>query len=108
MVLAKALQHCVEWSWAPTGTMCGTVQDLWRCLVPLIQQEEEDIWEASLFESVEEEPMSSMTPTEEALLLGEDLEPRGVHASALCKPVWPEEALKPEVTTGATDPLDMQ
>ena len=56
--------------------MCGTVQDLQGCPVPLIQLEEEDIWEASLLESVGEEPVASLTPAEKALLLSEDPEAR--------------------------------
>ena len=73
--LAQALKYCAEWSGAAPDTMCGKVWDLQRCLAPLIQLDEEDIWEASLLESVQDEPMASLTPTEEALLLGEDLEP---------------------------------
>ena len=48
VALAKALLHCAEWSGVPPGTMCGAVWDLQRCLVPLMQLEEEDIWEDSL------------------------------------------------------------
>ena len=88
--------------------MCGTVYDLQRCLAPILQLEEEDFLEASLLESAEEEPMASPTPAEEALLLGEDPEPQGVQASAPCKPIWPEEALKSKVTARTTDPLDRQ
>ena len=43
-------------------------------------------------------------PTEEALLLSEDLEPQGVQASALHVPIWLEEALKPKVTAGVVGP----
>ena len=108
VTLAKALQHCAEWSGASPSTMCCVVQDLGRYLAHLLQLVKEDFWEASLPESVEEEPVASPTPTEEGLLLSEDPEPQGVQASAPCKPIQPEEALKPKVTAGTTDPLDRQ
>ena len=92
VALAKGLQCCAEWSGAP-GIMCGTVWDLQRCLVPLVPLDEEDIWEAFLLMSVGDEPVASLTP---ALLLSEDLEPQEAQASALCLPVQPEEALKPD------------
>ena len=69
--------------------------------MPLIQL-------ASFLESVGEESMGSPTPTEEALLLGEDPEPQGAQASALCIPIWPEEALKSEVTAGVASLLNIQ
>ena len=62
------------------GTMCGAVQDLQRCLAPLTQLDGEDIWEASLLESVGNQPMASLTPAEEALLLSEDPESQRVEA----------------------------
>ena len=61
----------------------------------LLQLDGKDIWEASLLEFVEEDPVASPTPAEEALLFGEDPEPQGAQASAQCIPVQPEEALKP-------------
>ena len=84
MALAKTLQHCTVWSGAPPSTMCCTVQDLCRCLVPLLQLEEEDFLEASLLESAEEE--DSLTPAEEALLLNEDPELQGARASPCVSP----------------------
>ena len=76
--------------------MCGVVRDLWRCLVPLLQMHDEDIWEDSLLESVGDEPVAFQTPGEEALLLGEDPEPQGAQASTSLIPIWSEEALKPD------------
>ena len=38
----------------------------------------EDNWEDSLLESAGDEPVASLTPAEEALLLGENPEPQGV------------------------------
>ena len=108
MALAKALKCCAEWSGTPPSTVCGTVQDLWTYLVPLIQLDEEDIWEASLFESVGEESMDSPTTAEDALPFSEDPEPQGVQASSLHIPIWPEEALKPKVTAGVVGPLNIQ
>ena len=37
---------------------------------------DEDIWEGSLLESTGDEPVASLTPADEALLLGEDPEPQ--------------------------------
>ena len=70
--------------------------------------QEEDIWEASLLESVEDGPMASTTPAEEALQFGEDPEPQGVQASTQHKPIQPEEALKPKVTARTAHSLDIQ
>ena len=47
-------------------------------------------------------------PPDEALLLSEDSEPQGAQASTVCKPIWPEEALKSKVAAGTKDPLDRQ
>ena len=77
MALAKDLQCCAEWLGAPPSAVCGAVQDLLRCLAPLMQLEEEDICESSLLGSAGEEPVTSPTPAEEALLLSEDPEPQG-------------------------------
>ena len=46
---------------------------------------EESILEASLIESVGEEPLPSPTPTEEALLLSDEPEPQGAQVT-----IWPE------------------
>ena len=46
----------------------GTVQGLHRCLEPLIERD--DLLDASMLEVVEEEPVTSPTPMEEAVLLG--------------------------------------
>ena len=86
VALAKALQCCAEQLGSPPSTMCGEVQDLWRCLLPLIQLDEEDILEASLLKSVEDEPVASLTPTEEVLPLGEDPESQGAQTSAHVSP----------------------
>ena len=78
---------------------------------PLIQLDEEDIWEASLLKSAEKEPVASPPPTEEALLLSDNPEPQRAVTSAPCIPIQPEEALKPDnaVILGVitTDPLDI-
>ena len=60
-MLAKALQHCAEQSGAAPSAMCGTVPRPVKMPCALIQLEEEDIWEASLPEYVEDEPMASLT-----------------------------------------------
>ena len=43
----------------------------------LIPLNEEDIWEAPLLESVEDEPMASLITIEVTLLLSEDPAPQG-------------------------------
>ena len=80
--------------------------------MPLIQLDEEDIWEASLLESVKDEPLASLTPSEKALLLSEDLEPQGSQVSTQHILIWPEEAPKPDDAVGlrviTTDHQDIQ
>ena len=48
LVLAKALQHCVERSWVPSGLLCNAVQDLQRCMEPLMYLKGDDMLEALL------------------------------------------------------------
>ena len=66
LVLAKALQHCMEW----------LGQDLQRCMEPLMCLEGDDMLEASLLEATDNEPGASPTPKEEVTLLGEDSAPQ--------------------------------
>ena len=51
---------------------CGAVQDLCRCLKPLIERD--DLLDALMLEVVGEEPVASQTLTGKAMLLGEDPE----------------------------------
>ena len=61
---------------------------------------DKDIWEASLLDSIKDEPMASPIPTKEGLPLCEDLEPQVAQASAPHNPIWPEEAPKPDDAVG--------
>ena len=69
---------------------------------------DEDIWEESLLESVGDEPVASLTPAEEALLLGEDWEPQGVQASTWLIPFQLGKALLQPDDDFTTDPQDIQ
>ena len=48
--------------------------------------ERDDMWDASM-EVAGEEPVASLTPTEEVVLLGEDPEPQEDQATALHTPI---------------------
>ena len=61
-----------------------------------------------MLESAGEEPMASLAPVEEALLLGEDPESQLAQVSAPHIPINIEEALRPKVTAGVAGPLDIQ
>ena len=70
---------------------------------------DEDILEDSLLESAGDVPVTSPTPAEEDLLLGEDPEPQGAQASAPLIPYLPGEALlQPDNDDSITDPQDLQ
>ena len=73
---------------SPPGILCSVVWDLQRCLEPLIERD--IMLDASMREVVREESVASLTPMEEAVLLGEGLGPQ--KDQALYTSVWPEEA----------------
>ena len=98
VVLARALQWCTEWLGASPSILCSAVQDLCQCLESLMERD--NLLEASMLEVVREEPEASPTPTEEAVLLGEDPEPLEEWAIALHAPDKPEEASEPDDTVG--------
>ena len=50
-------------------------------MAPLMQLEEKDMLESSLLESVDDKPMASPAPAEEATLLDDDFGPQGVEAT---------------------------
>ena len=60
----------------PSDVLCGMAQALQRCMAPLMQLEGDDVLEVLLLESTDNEPMASLTPAEEASLLGRFLNPK--------------------------------
>ena len=60
VTLIWACQWCTVLSGAPQGIPCGTIQDLHRCLSPLIERD--DLLSASMLEVVEEDPVTSLNP----------------------------------------------
>ena len=84
MALAWALQQCSILLGAPLGILCSPVQDLHRCLMPFIERG--DLLDASMLEVVEEEPVTSPNPAEEAGLPDEEPEPQEEQATALHTP----------------------
>ena len=83
--LVRALQWCAEWSGVSPGILCSAVQDLCRCLEPLMERD--DLFDASMLEVVGEESVTSLTPMEEAVLLGEDPKPQEDQATAPHSPI---------------------
>ena len=109
MGLVRALQWCAEWSGALSDIFCSVIWDLCRCLEPLMERD--NMLDASMLEVTGEEPVVSPTHTEEAVLLGEDPEPKEDQATTLHIPIQPEEASEPEDTISpgvmAADPQNV-
>ena len=74
MGLAKAPQWCAVWLGAPPGVLCGTIQDLCRCLVPLMKKD--DLLSVSMLEVTEEGTMTSPSPAEGTRSMDEESEPQ--------------------------------
>ena len=96
MVLAWALQHCVEKLGVPSGVLCDAVDDLQRCMAPLMCLKGDDIFEASLLGATDNESRMSPTWAEEAALLGDDPTPQGTQVITTCPSSYPEETPKTE------------
>ena len=89
--LAQALQQCVMLLGAPLGILCSTIQDLCRCLVPLIKSN--GLLSASMLEVAEEkEPTTSPSPAEQARFLVEESEPQKEQPTTIHVPNHHEEA----------------
>ena len=97
LALAKALQSCCEQSGGPYSMLCGTAQDLQRCMVHLIWVKDFDVLEIPLLESADDESIVSLTPPEEAALLDE---PQKVQATTAHPLRHKEQTPKPGGVTG--------
>ena len=76
LVLARALQHCVERPGAPPGVLWSMVRDLQRCMEPLMCIKGDSGLEASLCEATDNKPEVSMTLAEEAAHFGKAPTPK--------------------------------
>ena len=75
MGLAQALQWCAVESGAPPEVLCKAIQDLCRCLVPLMERG--NLLHLSILEVMEEEAMTtSPSPAKETGYLDEEPEPQ--------------------------------
>ena len=63
LALAQALQACAKGSGAQTGVLCNSAWELQKCVAPLMTLSRDNIVEASLFKSTEEE--CGISPTSE-------------------------------------------
>ena len=73
LALAWVIQACAKESGAPTGVLCDAVQEPQGCMVPVMALNKDDIVEASLLKSTEEEHGISPIPEEKAILLAEEI-----------------------------------
>ena len=71
MALARALQACTEEAGFPTGVLCDVAWELQWYMAPLFVLNGNEIVEATLLRSIEEEHRTSPTPEAEAALLGD-------------------------------------
>ena len=74
LALAQVLQCCTERLGVPTRVLCDTARELQKCVAPLMILNGDDIVESSLLEPMGDEPATSPTLEDEAILLGEELE----------------------------------
>ena len=63
-VLVQALQWCAPQSVTPPGTLCRTVQELCRCLAPLLKRG--NLLDITTLDIVEKNPVTPPVPTERA------------------------------------------
>ena len=81
--------------------LCGAVQELCRCLAPLLQKG--DLLDISILDVVEKDPVTPYIPTKRALSLEQKSGPLEEEPSALPAPNI-QEALEPE---GAAHPGEL-
>ena len=77
----------------PSGVMCRAVQELCRCLSPLL--EKGDLLDVSMWDVAEKNPVTPLVPTERASSLEQKPGPLEVEPTALPAPNI-QEALEPE------------
>ena len=106
LVLARALQCCVEKFGVPSRVLCNAAWDLHSCMVPLMHLK------ASLLGATDNEPRAYPTPTEEVELLGNDPASQEALEITTCPFNHPGEAPKPKGAAGlewtTADPQDSQ
>ena len=91
LVLARALQQCMEKSGVPSRVLCDVAQDLHRFMASLMYPYGDDILEASLPGATNNEPGVSLTLVEEATLLGNNPTPQEAQAITACPSNCSEE-----------------
>ena len=74
MVLAQALQPCTIQSRMPQGLLCRAVQELHRCLTPLL--EKGDLLNNTMLDVVEKDTVTPPVPAERVSSLEKKSEPR--------------------------------
>ena len=84
-----ALLRCTVWSGMPPGVLCGAVQELHRCLTPLVKQG--DLLDIKMLDMAKKDTMAPPVPTEEAC----SSEPRAEEPIGLPAPEEPP-ASEPE------------
>ena len=97
---------------APPGMLCDMAWYLQRCMEPLMYLKDDDILEASLLETTDNESGASPTLAEEAALLGEDPPSQEAQKTTACPADHQEETPKPKVRAqlewAVTDPQAIQ
>ena len=68
----------------PPTVLCDAAQDLERCMVPMMCLDGDEIVEASLLGPADGVPKTSPTPEEEAVHLGDELEPQEAEEATIC------------------------
>ena len=63
ITLAIVLQWCTMWARAPQGIFCWAVQELYKCLVPLVEEDDWFHMEKEIQEGFRKDPMVATTPT---------------------------------------------
>ena len=84
VALVQALQWCAIQSGTPPGVLCGSVQELCRCLAPLLKRG--NLLDITMLNVVEKDPVTLPIPTERASSLERKPEPQEEEPTALPTP----------------------
>ena len=96
LALVQALQHCAERLGMPPRVLCNEAWNLQRCMAPLMHLEGDEMVEALLLGSTNNGPRMSPTPEEEAVLLGDELEPQEAQEGTIFPLEHPGETPNPK------------
>ena len=97
VALVMALQRFAVHSRMPPGVLCGAVQELCRCLAPLLERG--DLLDLDMLNVARKDPMTP-APAERALSLRPRAEELiGVPAPSMPTALEPEKATQPEEFT---------